>query len=64
MSNAISDDFIINNISGSNEQYTDLDAVPITLGASKGAPLMRLVNHGPINLRGRAQTDAYKITIG
>jgi hypothetical protein len=60
--------YILQNISGSNEQHTDADGVPLMLqiGSERsiGAPIVRLAIHGPINLRGRSQDLAYKITVG
>ncbi len=64
----LTSDYVIQDVSGSNEQYTDQNGVPLTVqdGAAKaiGAPLMRLVSRGPINLRGRPSDSAYKITLG
>ena len=60
--------YILQNISGSNEQHTDGNDVPLMLQVgserSIGAPIVRLAIHGPINLRGRAADAAYKITVG
>jgi hypothetical protein len=68
MAENIGDGYIIENMSGSNEQHTDHNGVPLTLQdagvASEGAPLVRLDIRGPINLRGRPADEAYKITVG
>lgn len=66
--NNLTSDYVIQDVSGSNEQFTDPNGVPLTVqdGGAKaiGAPLMRLTSRGPINLRGRAGDSAYKITLG
>ena len=64
MAEDISEGYIIQNMSGSNEQHTDHNGVPLTLPTSEGAPLVRLDIRGPINLRGRPADEAYKITVG
>ena len=68
MSNNLTQDFIIENISGSNAQHTTPDDVPLTVAAGDAdkaaAPIFRLGVRGPINLRLRPADSAYKVTVG
>ena len=69
MSNNLTQDFIIENISGSNEQHTTPDDVPLTVAGANSAdkaaaPIFRLGVRGPINLRLRPADSAYKVTVG
>tara|TARA_R110002020_G_scaffold124200_8_gene281165 strand:- start:2070 stop:2279 length:210 start_codon:yes stop_codon:yes gene_type:complete len=69
MSNNLTQDFIIENISGSNEQHTTPSGHPLTVAAmavtsKTAAPIFRLGVRGPINLRLRPADAAYKVTVG
>jgi len=68
MANFITADFIIANISGSNDQHDDHDGSTLNVSADRGthnaAPLYRFATRGPLNLRGRSPDQAYKITVG
>ena len=69
MANNLTQDFIIENISGSNEQHTTPAGYPLTLAAAAvsgktAAPIFRLGVRGPINLRLRPADSAYKVTVG